>query len=72
MKCPTLLLNELVKACTAADYLDIHIIQLSYENYEDPEKGRKDVSVAIVHPVDKNKNLQPNACFSFAVFISCQ
>lgn len=45
MRCPTLLLNELKRASPATEYLDLHIIQLSYENYGDPEQGRKDVSV---------------------------
>lgn len=44
-KCPKLLLNTLQEACLWAIFLKINIIQLSYENYDDPKQGRKDVSV---------------------------
>lgn len=48
MRCPTLLLNELKRACHMAEQLDLYIIQLSYENYEDTEQGRKDVSAIML------------------------
>lgn len=44
MKCPLLLHNLLRQVSPHADRYPISIIQLSYENYDDPEQGRRDVS----------------------------
>lgn len=59
MECPKLLYNTLKKSSTRVEYLDrVMIIQLSYENYDDPEQGRKDVSADTFVPAadDRKRN----------------
>lgn len=43
-KCPEILHKTLAAAYPLAEYMDLSIIQLSYENYEFPKHGRNDVS----------------------------
>lgn len=46
MKCPRMLYITLKEACPLAEHFDdVSIIQLSYEKYDAPEQGRKDVGV---------------------------